>query len=69
MKAIWLFRFTSYSYCQGTRDRQEDLRLLTFTLPCDAKEAEHHLISKLKQNRIEFDEKSIECLNFNITNS
>lgn len=68
--AYWLFRFTSYSYCQGTRDSfRNDMRLLKFTLPCDEMEAKVCLITKLKQDRIEFDIASLQCLTELITNS
>lgn len=70
MKHIWLFRFTSYSYCQGTRDTQYgDLRLLYMTLPCDEVEAKYHLIRKLNDENVEFDPESIENLSISITNS
>ena len=69
MKAIWLFRFTAYEYCQGTRDRYEDMRLLTLTLPCDESEARHILNIHLTTNKVEYDKQSITCLNVNITNS
>ena len=70
MKHIWLFTFTSYSYCQGTKyANYNDLRLLTFTLPCDEQEAIHYLATSLEDNNIEFDYKSIKSLSINITNS
>lgn len=70
MSAYWLFTFTSYTYCQGTRDaNRNDLRLLKFTLPCEQWEAENYLIKQLTANNIEFNPHSIECLTMLITNS
>jgi hypothetical protein len=70
MSGYWLFRFTSYSYCQGTRDAyRDDMRLLKFTLPCDIKEARICLITRLQTEDIEFDKNSIECITSLITNS
>jgi hypothetical protein len=70
MKAIWLFRFISYSYSQGTRDkRYDDIRLLTFTLPVGEEEAKTTLANSLLSESIEYDWKSITSLNINITNS
>jgi hypothetical protein len=70
MKAIWLFRFTSYSDCQGTRDRYtEDLRLLTLTLPCTEWEAISLLTETLTNQDVEFDANTIKSLNINLTNS
>ena len=69
-KSTWLFRFTSYYYCQGTRDRfAGDLRLIQLTLPCDEWEAKSYLKETLIGEGLEFDENSIESLNINITNS
>ena len=65
----WLFRFTSYYYCQGTRDRYSDLRLIQLTLPCEEWEAKNYLKETLSKERLEFDENSIESLTINITNS
>ena len=68
--STWLFRFTSYSYCQGTRDRLSgDLRLIQLTLPCEEWEAKNYLKETLSKERLEFDENSIESLTINITNS
>ena len=68
--SIWLFKFTSYSYCQGTKDTFYcDLRLLKFTLPCSEWEARTYLISTLSSEGIDFDLSSIKSLNINITNS
>lgn len=70
MNHIWLFRFTSYSYCQGTRDRYtEDLRLVKCTLPCEEWEATNLLIKELEKEGTEYDKKSITSLTFNVTNS
>ena len=71
MSGYWLFRFTSYSYCQGTRDSfHNDMRLLKFTLPCEQWEAIIALKKQLTRNeRIEFDCESIECITRLITNS
>jgi hypothetical protein len=66
----WLFRFNSYSYCQGTRDVfNNDMRLLKFTLPCEEWEAKTHLIKVLNKERIEIYTTSIECITSLITNS
>lgn len=37
--SVWLFTFTGYTYCQGTRDRGVGIRLISFTLPCEEWEA------------------------------
>lgn len=70
LHSIWLFRLTTYSYCQGTRDSfRVDMRLLQFSLPCDEFEARNHLIKLLKNQGVEFDENSIENCSYSITNS
>jgi hypothetical protein len=60
----WLFRFTSYSYCQGTRDSfYNDMRLLVCSSPILQYEAIILLKKQLKERELlEFDEKSIECI-------
>jgi len=69
MKSTWLFAFTAYSYCQGTKDRYTSMRFLTFTLPCSEEEARSYLKRHLRESEIEYDIDSINCLNVNITNS
>lgn len=69
MRPIWLFRFTSYSYCQGTKDSYEDMRLLFLTLPCTEDEAISLLTKTLTQQHVEFDSRTITSLNINLTNS
>jgi hypothetical protein len=70
MSSVWLFRFTSYSYCQGTRDNYRgDMRLLIFTLPCEEWEAKAHLLAVLINEGIELNVGSIESLTYKITNS
>lgn len=70
MSTYWLFTFTSYTYCQGTRDaNRNDLRLLKFSLPCERWEAEALLRKQLIKEEIEFNSDSIECLTMLITNS
>jgi len=61
--AFWLFTFTSYTYCQGTRDANYyDMRLLKFTLPCEEDEARICLVTRLRQSNIEFDLPSAQSL-------
>ena len=67
--SVWLFTFTGYTYCQGTRDVSVEVRLITFTLPCEEWEAKAALIKKLKADREEFDEDSIKSLTYKVTNS
>lgn len=69
MQSIWLFKFTEYSYSQGTKDRGEGMRLLHMTLPCEEFEARDALINLLNKEGIEFEETSIVCLNRKIQNS
>lgn len=70
MSGYWLFRFTSYSYCQGTRDSfHNDMRLLKFTLPCEQWEATNALKKQLDSEDIQFSPDSIECITRLITNS
>lgn len=66
---IWLFKFTAYSYCQGSRDSYEESKLLIFTLPCEKQEAKSHLINYLNAYKIEFESSTIESCNIFITNS
>ena len=68
-RSIWLFRFISYAYCQGTKDKYLDMKLISFTLPCEEWEAEMHLKRELRKANIEFDEESIESLTIFVTNS
>ena len=66
----WLFRFNSYSYCQGTKDSfHNDMRLLKFTLPCEEWEARIALKELLASENLELDLKSIECITKLIINS
>lgn len=66
---IWLFKFTAYSYCQGSRDSYEGSKLLIFTLPCEQWEAKSYLINYLDAYKIEFEPVTIEACNIFITNS
>ena len=66
---IYLFRFTSYSYCQGTRDTYRgDLRLLQFASPTDKQNAIDNLMCTLEEEGVEVDYKSIEVLTHLINN-
>lgn len=70
MSAYWLFRFTSYSYCQGTRDAYYgDMRLLKFTLPCSMEEALTCLITRLRDEHIQYEPDSFKCITYLTTNS
>ena len=68
-KSIWLFSFTAYSYCQGTKDNGQELRLVSLSLPCDEWEAKMYLVEELERQRIEFDKNSITSLNISVINS
>jgi hypothetical protein len=69
-QSVFLFRFTSYSYCQGTRDTyRNDMRLITTMIPCPIWEAIGYLKKWLKQENVEYDEDSIQLLNRQIKNS
>jgi hypothetical protein len=76
MNNIWLFRFTSYSYCppyphcRGTSATYHgNMRLLHFSSPCDELEAKNYLKDKLISEGIDIDFNSIECLTIKIQNS
>jgi hypothetical protein len=69
MSSIWLFRFTSFSWCQGSEDKHYgDMRLLKFSLPCKEWEAKEHLNNLLNSQNIRYLPETIEILSFEITN-
>ena len=66
---IYLFRFTSYTYCQGTRDvNRGDMRLLQFAEPTPEDIAILTLQHELMLENIGFHVESIEVLTKFITN-
>lgn len=56
----WLFGYTYYRYCQGTRDTYADgLRLLVFKYYTSKEDAVLYLKKLLKDAEIEYDSNSI----------
>jgi hypothetical protein len=56
---LWLFSFTSYTYCQGTRDRGFSYKLVKSSLPIEQWEAKKRLIDWFVGRDEEIDKESI----------